>query len=185
MKIKKIIDLIKKSGVLAIYEGKDCQWLSDGHATYPVTDLPEICSVTLCAMYDITAKQADKLRIIDRIALPTTCNYADTVENEKIIPECPIEIIVGDKRLIAYATSQGIAFLDKRYLAPFSDMDENMLRVYERYTADGDLYFVVKNGFMLVGIIEPAKVINVDFVASIKSMATACEIALQNVKEEV
>ena len=87
IKIKKIIDLIKKSGVLAIYEGKDCQWLSDGHATYPVTDLPEICSVTLCAMYDITAKQADKLRIIDRIALPTICNYADTVENEKIVPE--------------------------------------------------------------------------------------------------
>ncbi len=184
MKIKKIIDLIKKSGILAIYDSKDCQWLSDGYGIYPASDIPEVNSVTLCAMYDLTAKQVDKLRIIDRIALPTSYNFADTVEEEKIVPECPIEIIVGDKRLVAYATSQGIAFIDKRYLAPFADMDETMLRVHERYTTDGDLYFAVKNGFMLVGVIEPAKVINSDFVKSINSMSTACTIALQNVKEE-
>lgn len=184
MKIKKIIDLVKKTGVLAIYESKDCQWLSDEYGIYPVTDIPEMCAVTLCAVYDFTSKQADKLRIIDRIPLPNKYNYADSVENEKIIPQCPIEIIVGDKRLISYSTSQGIAFLDKRYLAPFSDMDEGMLRVFERYTAEGDLYFVVKNGLMLVGVIEPANVINSEFVANINAMAKACTIALQNVKEE-
>lgn len=184
MKIKKIIDLIKKSGILAIYESKDQQWLSDGYGIYPVTDMPEMCAVTLCTMYDITAKQSEKLRIIDCIPLPSAYNYADAIENETMLVQCPIEIVVGDKRLISYATSQGIAFVDKRYLAPFSDMDEGMLRIYERYTADGELYFVVKNGLILVGIIEPAEVINSEFVGTINNMAKACTIALQNVKEE-
>ncbi len=85
---------------------------------------------------------------------------------------------------LAYATSQGIAFVDKKYFAPFTDMDEAYLRVFERYTKDGDLYFAVKNGFELVGIILPTNVIEKDFVEDMESMAKACRLALQNVKEE-
>ena len=184
MKIKKIIDLIKKSGKLHIYEGEDCQWLSDGYGVYPIYEMPEICASTLCAMYDITAKQADKLRVIDRLALPSTLNFESSIENEELLAQCPYEIIIGDKRLISYATSQGISFLDKRYLAPFSDMDEAMLRVYERYTSEGNLYFAVKNGLILVGCILPENIINKEFVENINALATGCTIALQNMKEE-
>ena len=184
MKIKKIIDLIKKSGNLCIYDGKDGQWLSDGYAIYPIFEMPKVCAVTICAMYDITAKQADKMRIIDCLTLPGTYNFESAIENEQILAQCPIEIIVGDKRLVSYSTSQGIAFVDKRYFAPFSDMDESMLRVYERYTANSDLYFAVKNGLILVGVIPPERVINKEFVGNINAMAKACTIALQNVNDE-
>ena len=58
-----------------------------------------------------------------------------------------------------------------------------MLYVYERYTTYGELYFAVKNGLILVGIILPANVINPDFVETINAMSKACTLALQNIKD--
>lgn len=182
MKIKKIIDFIKKSNKMYIFEGEDCQWLSDGFSIYPLFEMPAVDSVSLCTMYDITRKQAAKLLITESL-LPTAYDFSDSVENEQLVIESPIELVSGDKTLIPYATSQGIAFADKRYFAPFTDMDEKMLYVYERYTADGELYFAVKNGLILVGIILPVNVINRDFVETINAMSKACTLAFQNLKE--
>lgn len=182
MKIKKIISLIKKRNSMYIFDGGDCQWLSDGFGVYPLFEMPAVDSISLCTMYDITSKQAEKM-IIRESQLPTAYDFADSVENEQQVIKSPIELVSGDKTLIPYATSQGIAFADKRYFAPFTDMDETMLYVYERYTTDGELYFAVKNGLILVGIILPANVINPDFVETINAMSKACALALQNIKE--
>lgn len=88
------------------------------------------------------------------------------------------------EHLIGFETSEGISFVEKRYFAPFADLDDSYLEVYERYTETGMMYFVVKNGMNIVGIILPKKVITKDFVEDITAMSTACTIALQNVKEE-
>lgn len=185
MKIKKVVDLIKKRGVLIIYEDADgAQLLSDGSAVYPVVDMPSLDAVLFCSMYDITDKQTNKMVIQDCIPLPEHVDFRDVVENEKPVKNCFINIEASNRILIPYETSQGIAFIDKKYLAPFSDMDEQMLVVYERYTAAGQLYFAVKNGFMLVGIIYPYKLIDKHFVEDINSLAKGCTLALQNVKEE-
>lgn len=57
MKIKKIIALIKDSKCLSIFEGKDCQWLSDGYALYPVFKDFEITPELLCDMHDLDVKK--------------------------------------------------------------------------------------------------------------------------------
>ncbi len=183
MKIKKIIDLIKKSKILHIYEDKSCQWLSDGSAVYPLFDLPEVTAETICAMYDITPKEIEKMAI-KTDPLPKVLNFKDCDEYEQLTAKSTIELIYHGKTLILYASSQGVAFVDKKYFAPFGDIDEDYLRVYERYTETGGLYFAVKNGMELVGIIMPVRVINKNFVDEINSVAKACTIALQNVKEE-
>ena len=181
MKTKKIIDLIKQSKILNIFEGKDCEWLSDGVAgIYPVFNGTEVGADLICDMYDL---DTNKLNIRNTL-LPTAYNYADSCENEKQISKSEIELVHKGKHLTAYATSEGISFVEKRYFAPFTDMDEAYLSVFERYTDDGDLYFAVKNGLELVGIILPAKVITKEFVEDIDAMSRACTIALQNVKEE-
>ena len=181
MRITKIIGQIKNSKKLIIFEGKDCDWLSDGVAAiYPVFSSKVVSADLICDMYDL---DASKLNIRNTV-LPTAYNYADSCENEKQVEKSEIEIIRKGKCLIAYATSQGVAFIEKRYFAPFTDMDEAYLRVFERYTKDGDLYFAVKNGLELVGILLPANVIEKDFVEDIEAMANACRLALQNVKEE-
>ena len=49
MKTKKIIDLIKQSKILNIFEGKDCEWLSDGVAgIYPVFNGTEVGADLIC-----------------------------------------------------------------------------------------------------------------------------------------
>lgn len=185
MKIKKIVDLIKKRGVLIIYEDADgAQLLSDGQAIYPVVDMPSLDAVLFCSMYDITDKQTNKMVIQDCIPLPEHLDFSDCVENEKPVKECFINIETSNRILVPYETSQGIAFIDKKYLAPFSDMDEQMLCICERYTSAGQLYFAVKNGMLLVGIIYPYKCIDEHFVEDINLLAKGCTIALQNVKEE-
>lgn len=181
MRITKIIGLIKKSKKLMFFEGKDCDWLSDGEAgIYPAFNVKDVSIGLICDMYDLDASKF----IIRNNVLPTAYNYADNCENEKQITKSVIEIVHRSKHLVAYATSEGIAFIEKRYFAPFTDMDEAYLRVFERYTKDGDLYFAVKNGFELVGILLPAKVITKEFVEDIEAMSKACRLALQNVKEE-
>lgn len=181
MKIKKIIDLIKKSGVLAIYESKDCQWLSDGYALYPVFKDFEITPELLCDMHDLDVKKLG----IHNTLLPTVFNYADVVKEEKQLKKSKIELVYHGKHLIGFETSEGISFVEKRYFTPFADLDDSYMMVFERYTDTGMMYFVVKNGMNIVGIILPKKVITKEFVEDINAMSTACNIALQNVKEEV
>lgn len=183
MKIKKIIELIKKNKNLVIYEGKNCDWLSDGAgAIYPALKSKDITADIICDMYDISPSDIT----IRNTVLPTALDYADCCECENQVEHNSIAIVCGGKQLIPYDTSQGIAFIDKKYLAPFADIDEDYLNVFERYTADGDLYFAVKNGFELIGIIMPVKVVNDDFVEKINAFARACNVALQNKKcEEV
>lgn len=181
MRITKIIGLIKKSKKLMFFEGKDCDWLSDGVAAiYPAFHSKEASAVLICDMYDLDTSKIN----VRNTVLPTAYNYADNCENEKQIFKSKIEFIYKGMHLVAYETSQGIDFIDKKYFAPFTDMDEAYLRVFERYTKDGDLYFAVKNGFELVGILLPAKVITKEFVENIEAMSKACTLALQNVKEE-
>ncbi len=180
MKIKKIITLIKDSKLLIIFEGKDCQWLSDGYAMYPVFKNTEISPEFLCDLHDIDIK---KMAIRNEL-LPTTFNYADIVENEKQLQKSNIEIVHNGKHIVGYETSEGISFVEKRYFAPFADMDESYLTVYERYTSTGTMYFAVKNSMNLVGIILPKNIITKEFVEDISAMSTACAIALQNVKEK-
>lgn len=182
MKITKIIGLIKKSKKLIIFEGKDCDWLSDGVAAiYPVfNSVSEVSVDLICDMYDLDISKL----VVQNTLLPTAYDYADSCENEKEVPKSKIEIVHSGKHLVGYATSQGVDFIEKRYFAPFADMDEAYLRVFERYTKDGDLYFAVKNGLELVGILLPAKVITKEFVEDVEAMSKACILALQNVKEE-
>ncbi len=180
MKIKKIIALIKDSKCLSIFEGKDCQWLSDGYALYPVFKDFEITPEMLCDIHDLNI---EKMAIHNKV-LPTVFNYADIAENENQLYKSNIEIVYHGKHFIGYETSEGISFVEKRYFAPFTDLDETYLNVYERYTKDGMMYFAVKNGMNLVGIILPKNIITKKFVEDFNSMSTACTIALQNVKEE-
>lgn len=181
MKIKKIIALIKESKCMYIYEGKDCQWLSDGRAAiYPVFKDTEISPEFLCDVHDIDTKKL----AIHNVLLPTVFNYADVCESEKQLQKSKIEIVYHGKHLVAYETSEGISYVEKRYFAPFADLDDGYLNVFERYTDEGTMYFACKNGMNLVGIILPAKIITEEFVEDMNKMSANCNIALQNVKEE-
>ena len=178
MEIKKIINLCKKSGQLRIFENEGAQWISDGHAIYPLFGLPLFDEESICAAYDISGKKAEKMHISFDLKLPSNLDFSDDAEKEM---QCTRGAPLFGA-LVPITTSHGIEFIQNKYLSPFSDSDDNMLFIYERTTAAGGTYFAVKDGLMLVGIIAPYDCINEEFVKRLKDIALQCEITLENKK---
>ena len=135
---------------------------------------PEFDETSLCAAYDIS----DEKTQITFDKLPRCFDFSDDVEKEN---ECPRgSSLFGS--LVPITTSHGIEFIKSKYLAPFADSDDNMLRVYERTNAAGMTYFAIKDGLMLVGLIMPYDCINEAFVKRLKDLAEQCEKTLENKK---
>ncbi|MBQ9355057.1 MAG: hypothetical protein IJT84_05195 [Clostridia bacterium] len=180
MKIKKMIAICKQNKCIRLFNSKDGQWLSDGYAIFPMYDLPFFDGDSICRTYDITEKQQSKIVFNFEAALPTALNFEDTVDNEQLLTNGDLILLDGGRKLIPYITESGIAFLDGKYLDVVSDYEEGGIDVYARRDTDGDLYFAVKSGFILIGIIAPVRVINSDFVKRIKNLSQMCEVALFN-----
>ena len=176
MKIEKIINLCKRHGRIRICENEGVQWITDGTAIYPLFGCPVFDETSLCAAYDISD---EKTQIIFD-ALPRCVDFSDEAENEtEVTRGAPI---FGS--LVPLTTSHGVEFIQSKYLAPFSDSDDNMLRIYERTNAAGMTYFAIKDGLMLVGIIMPYDCIDEAFVKRLKDLAEQCEITLYHKKNE-
>ena len=178
MKIRSIIDICKKSGRMMLFENKHEQWISDGMAVYPMFNLPHFDKDTLFRTYDITDKQADKLQFTHYGKMPDAFSFEDNVVEESLINQAPSYFL---DKVIPFVTSQGIEFIESKYLKPLSDIDST-LRIYERYSKSGQLYFAVKSGFVLVAIILPTNFINEKFVQELEEMTKLCKLALHNKK---
>ena len=182
MKIRKIIDICKKKGNIIIFESGKEQWISDGAAVFPMFNLPQFDEDSLCRTYDTTDKQAAKIHFHHEYTMPTAYDFEDCTEDEDVVARGPMWLSDAGRGIIPYMTSQGVAFIDAKYLQPLSDIEDSMLNLYERHTKSGQIYFAAKSGFMLVGIILPVDAINDQFVERLKQLTQQCEIALFNKK---
>lgn len=182
MKTRKIIDICKRSGHIFLFDTEREQWISDGCAVFPMFNLPRFDENSLYKTYDITDKQANKIIFRHEAELPSSYNFNDVAPGENIVERGPVCITDAGRSLIPYATSQGVVFIDAKYLQPLADIENDMLELYERKSKNGQIYFAAKTGFMLVGIILPVDVINVAFVSRLKTLAVQCDIALFNMR---
>lgn len=179
MEIKRIISLCKKSGRLILFENDGEQWISDGAAIFPLKDMPRFDKETICRTYDISEKKAGQMDIRHEPKMPDGYNVWDNTPSET-----PCDY---DERfleaLVPVKTSEGLLFIQKRYLSPFRDTPPDMLYLYERHRPGGGIYFAVKVGFELVGVVSPFDCVNEDFVGRIKNLYEQCEVALFNKRE--
>ena len=176
MEIKKIINFCKKRGALYLFDGEETQWISDGIAVYPLFNLPIFDEESILKAYDISGKKAEKLFIKRDSHLPERLDFSDNCKEELM---CEIgDVIFGDA--LAISTSTGMMFIDRKYLSPFRDMQDDMLYVYERMTPDGNTYFAIKIGFSLVAIVSPYDCINEAFVGKLGKYYEQCMVALEN-----
>ncbi len=182
MKIKKIIDIFKQTGRVILYEGQDCQWLGNGAAVYPLYGLPRFDNSTLCETYDITDKQAEKIVFTHADALPSGFEFTDTADSEVLMEEHVFTFIYGGRKVRGYPTSQGIAFLDMKYLTPFVDVDISNINLYERYNSAGCLYFAVKVGLLLQGVVMPIDIIDEGLMRELEKLYKLCKIEYFNKK---
>ena len=179
MEIKRIISLCKKSGTLPLIAHGDVQWLSDGYSIYPLFELPHFDEETICRTFDISEKKAAKMTIRYDAKPPASICLDDEVEGE--VPcDFDDELFGG---VIPVQTSQGVMFIRRDHLSPFNDAARDTLQLFERHSANGNTYFAVKVGFMLMGIVLPYNCINDRFVERIERMCEQLKLALFNQKE--
>ena len=180
MNIKKIIDICKKRKVLIIYGEGDEQWISDGCACYRAFGLPTFDERSICATFDISPKKAEKMCIQCKPELPRACCFEDDAEGE-VLCDYDGPLFGG---AIPITTPHGIMFIDGKYLKPISDVDGELLNIYERKSENGNSYFAVKCGLMIVANIMPYDVLNEKFVEKLKNISAECEKALNKQKAE-
>lgn len=177
MKIKSIVTLCKKRNyaVLAMSEN-GTQWLGDGCALYPLYEAPIYDQTSLCAAYDITENQSDKIifQTSDEKSIPLCIKDDDLTETA--IGEYSVTVGYKGKDYAVFSTPDGALFLNRKYLTPFKDMDG--AEIYLRYAESGQAYFAVKFGFMLYGVIMPDYIADEMLCENLKSLSTQCGYAL-------
>ena len=181
MVVKKIIQICKKSGFISLYDDgkRKSQWLGDVSSFYPLYRMPVFDEESLCAAYDITEKQAEKIRF-SHTDMPRGINFSDVDEGEHIIEPIDMALIYGGTQVQPYMTSQGIKFMDRRYMGPIEDEGDTHREVYERFTESGVMYFAVKIGLRLVAVIFPIPVVSKHFVDLLGEVYVRSKVVLES-----
>lgn len=175
MKIKSVTSICKSNKTIILSENKSYQWISDGAAIYPMFGLPKMTKDQVLTMFDIPEDKRNGFYFEEK-SFPKIC-FDDSVTDETKLERAKLSLCVGGVMLEPLKTSQGITYINERYLKPFDDAP---IELYERNTRDGQTYIAIKEGFLLTGIITPYDPINEDFVNMLNDLYTLSNIAFEN-----
>lgn len=180
MIINKIIQLCKREKRIYLINNGDSQWLSDGHAVYPMYEMPEFDMDSLLKTYDISAKKGEKIIKMHVASENINLNFSDTCPDEVLCEQNPIRIAINGTTYIQMLTENGCELLDSKYFAPLADANEDMVQIYQRTTESGDVYFAVKDGMFLIALIQPTLVLNEKTLEELKAFVTRCDVHMKN-----
>lgn len=136
MKIKAIEQILKASKTIIYFNHGSCQWIGDGSAFYPLSDLPHLTNGEFFAIFDIPEDKRSKF-YFSEIPLPESINISDYDKTERILERGTLAF-VKDGQVFELLPSPccGITFINQRYLKPFAD-EENGFQLAERISANG------------------------------------------------
>ena len=177
MKIKKVAAVVSKERRIVVSDGAYCQWLQFRGAFYPLYGLPPLAKVSFFKMFDIPADKWEKY-YYNEIPLPDGISFEDVCKEEQVLDRGRLRVVLSGRTLEPLVTSQGLIFIDVRYLAPFADDDNYEL--YERTATDGSPYIAVKSGMELAGVILPYEVVDEDFIETLTNLLDLSRVALEN-----
>ena len=186
MKIKDVAAICKKNKVAILFEssGEDIveQCVSDGGAIYKLFGLPYLDASNLLTIFDVPEKNRPKWTVLSR-ALPTEINMTDCCENEFPIDERDAypEIVYAERVLKPLRITDGIMFIQTKYLKPVSD-EQDFQRFFERKTASGISYIVVKTGLIVQAAIMPMSMPKGNFADSLEGLADQIRLAAEREK---
>lgn len=155
MKLGKVGALCKGAKRFIIYNVPGGQWISDGNAIYPLVDLPRFDEDNVYTLFDIPEDKRGKVQYEEKTGLPWGVSISDSVPDEVEVRHALIGISYCGALYSPVGGRGGILFIDRRYLAPFSDD----ITIYERFYPGSDRsYLAVKRGMLLEGIILPSDI---------------------------
>lgn len=181
IKLKQVETLLKKRKTIITMYANGSQWLSDGSAFYPVSGLPKLDEDNIFAIFDVPFEKREGFYFseID----PPPLNFEDNDSAELLAGKSETLIVLGGRVLCPVSTSQGLAFLDIKYMRPFYDPSGEGFDVYERTDEKGQIYFAVKSGFLLHGLILPVKVDYTPFIETLSRWQRMSLLAQSNQAE--
>lgn len=176
MKIKKAISLCKQRKCIYLIDKSETQWLGDGCSLYPLLNMPYLNSDNIFTVMDIEEKKKEDY-FLKHIDSDSEEDYSSVLEdnfpNEKILERMKIRIFARGHTMIPLKTSNGIIFIDEKYLMPLVNYFDT-LELYERVKESGVRVIAAKTGLLLMSIIMPLNIIDEGFVEELKEITERC-----------
>ena len=174
MKFKAVASLCKSSKHIE----KCGQFIGDHLALYPFQNLPELNKSQIFTLFDIPESKQDKFVFKESSPEELGMSFEDVEQYETPIQqETELELGYLGHTMLPYNTSEGIRFIDARYLEPFKG-HKGGYELYERQSEGGDIYIAVKSGMFLIGLIRPLSITNPEFVAALDRLARLSAVTL-------
>lgn len=150
MNLDKIFNICKASKRFVVFrQNPKTQWIGDGVATYIVTHSPKLTPEYLTASASLKPQEVENT-LFKNGDFPEGLETTDNVDNENFVVPSEITINFFDGEYTPVFTSQGIRFIKTIYLKPFGNEEYEL---YERYSTDGKMYFVLKIGMFVNAVI--------------------------------
>lgn len=168
--------------MIAVYndEQEGIQWIGDGRAIYPLYNFPRLTRENIFRIMDIPEDKQDKINYQENKLPRDRFSFGNSDRAENMLDVGKIGIFTRGILFYPVKTQDGISFINSKNLTPFND-EENGYQLFERVTADGDIYIVVKTGFLLAGLVIPySEVLTKDFAAGLIDIASATTAAAAN-----
>lgn len=172
MKIRKVIDICVKTGSVDLRTGADtdCQWIGNGAAFYAFYGLPHLTADNVISVFDIPEECANMIRMNGVAPLMLCENYRGEVACERDM----VASRYAPDGLIPFHTSEGLVFIEQKYLQPFGK--DKQLFFFERGG-----YIAVKEGITLRAVIAPKMVITREYIDGLTDYLLKCEITAHNI----
>ena len=178
MKLKQIESILKPNKNIVLYTTEAAQWIGDDSAMYPIYGMPHLTEENILVMWDIPEDKREKWHFRYGDSLHPSM-FADSVYGEQFIERGMSCISVSGGLAEPLRTEQGILFVNQRYLKPFDDL-ENGYDLYARLDHLGVPYIAVKEGYALVGIVYPMRVVDDKFIAELEELLSLSRLAKEN-----
>ncbi len=180
MKNGKIFKLCKdrRRVVSVIYDGT--QWIGDGQSLFPLYNSPIFTKETLLGTYDVPDEKQSEIsyREIENFERVSLDDYLEEdIETERL----SIVLNVYGYNLNVYLADGKIYFIDRKYLSVF---DEKEIYLFGRRSADGNMCFVAKAGFVIMGIIMPVDIVSENFVRDLEMLCTETKKVFEGKRQD-
>lgn len=159
MKIKKAFDICKRDNNIATYSITDGElWLTNGVAAWALNDVPELSEDYICQLYDINDKKREKIHFHINMEVPEHLNLNDADPKEFPAEPLTTNLVLQGKGIVQpLLWERGLVLIEKQYLEPLSDYQEEDISYWIRYADAEAVYVAVKVGLLLYAIIVPTK----------------------------
>ena len=175
MQIKAIAALCKKRKVIYIATEKDGQqYIGDGAALYKINGLPALNADEVMTLFDLKAKEREKMEVIERDGVPLDISDYDPDETE--LDDTYFTFCCGERVLLPLSDANELLLVEHKYLKPISDKTEYR-RYFLRKDEGGNSYVVVKAGMIAQAAILPFEIKDKAFINRMYELANGLDEA--------